>query len=43
MPVIEGMEFMEALKTIDFLDKTEVVFLLLAMNSSKEDIKNFRN
>jgi CheY-like chemotaxis protein len=42
MPVMDGMEFMQALNKIDFVNRAEVVFILLAIDSRKEDIEKFK-
>lgn len=42
MPVMDGMELMEKLNWEGLLDEVEAVFLLLAVNSSKQDIELFR-
>src|SRR5687767_13817888 len=34
MPVMDGLELMEALKRINFIDRHKVVFILLGVNSN---------
>ncbi len=42
MPVMDGIEFMEALNKEDFINRANVVFILLAIHSTKEDIETFK-
>ncbi len=42
MPIMDGMEFIKALNDIGFVNREEVVFILLAIDSKKEDIEEFQ-
>ncbi|MCC9137012.1 response regulator [Pontibacter silvestris] len=42
MPVMDGKKLMQLLNKEGLLERVEVVYLLLAIASSKEDIKHFK-
>lgn len=42
MPVMDGMEFIQALNQIGFVNRQEVVFILLAIHTAQEDIEAFK-
>lgn len=42
MPVMDGMEFIKALHTSDFINRSKVVFILLGIQSKPEDIAAFQ-
>jgi CheY-like chemotaxis protein len=41
MPIMDGMEMMQALKGKGFVDRNRIVFVLLGVNSSEEHIEQF--
>ncbi len=42
MPIMNGMEFIKELHKIDFINKHEVIFILLGIHSKPEDIQEFK-
>jgi CheY-like chemotaxis protein len=42
MPIMDGLELMKALNDIDFVNRSKVVFLLLAVDSREEHIEEFQ-
>ncbi len=42
MPIMDGMEFIKELHKIDFVNKHEVVFILLGIHSKPQDIEEFK-
>ena len=42
MPVMDGLEFIKALNAIDFINKKEVVFILLGVDSRLTDIEEYK-
>ncbi|MDO1451333.1 response regulator [Rhodocytophaga aerolata] len=42
MPVMDGMELIKSLQANDFINRKEVVFILLGIHTKAEDIKKFQ-
>ena len=42
MPVMDGLEFIKALNAIDFINRKEVVFILLGIDSRQVEIEAYK-
>lgn len=42
MPVMDGVELIKALHAIDFINRNEVIFILLGIHTKLEDIRKFQ-